>query len=157
VFSLSKSYALAGFGLGYAVAPDPLAKPLRKIANHTVYNVPDVLQHAALRLLDDPRSRTWLDEARATYQSARDLASSMVSAPHHLPDGATYLLLDLRRYVGDGGIWPLVERLLDAGVSVSPGEQFGRGFENHARLCFTAVSRERLIVGIERLERVLSR
>jgi aspartate/methionine/tyrosine aminotransferase len=154
VFSLSKSFALAGFRLGYAVAPEPLMKPLRKIANHTVYNVPDVLQRAALGLLDD---RTWLDQARQTYLGARDLASSLVSAPHHKPDGATYLLLDLRRYVGEQGIWPLVERLLDAGVSVSPGEQFGRGFECHARLCFTAVPRDRLVVGIERLEATLRR
>jgi aspartate/methionine/tyrosine aminotransferase len=156
VFSLSKSYALAGYRLGYAVAPEPLIKPLRKIANHTVYNVPDVLQRASLRLLEDPRSAAWLDEARRTYVAARDLASSRISAPHHKPEGATYLLLDLSRWVGDEGLWPLVERLLDRGVSVSPGEQFGRGFENHVRLCYSAVPKARLETGIERLEAVLA-
>jgi len=157
VFSLSKSFALAGWRLGYAVAPEPLMKPLRKIANHTVYNVPDVLQRAAHRLLEDPRSRDWLDEARRIYIDARDFASSLTSAPHHLPDGATYLLLDLRRWVGEQGIWPLVEQLLASGVSISPGEQFGRDFTAHARVCFSAVPRDRLAVGLERLERAVRR
>src|SRR5262249_46401254 len=97
------------------------------------------------------------DEARRTYREARDLASSLVTAPHHRPDAATYLLLDLQPFVGSGGIWPLVEQLLDRGVSVSPGEQFGRGFENHVRLCYTAVPTDRLRVGIDRLEAVIRR
>src|SRR5206468_9300679 len=125
--------ALAGYRLGYAVGPEPVMKAVRKIANHTVYNVPDVLQRAAARLLDDPASDEWLAGARRTYLAARDLAAGLVSAPHHLPEGATYLFIDLSRYVGEGSeaIWPLIEQLLDAGVSVSPGEQFGKGFERH--------------------------
>ncbi len=159
VFSLSKSFALAGYRLGYAVAPEPVMKALRKIANHTVYNVPDVLQRAAARLLDDPAGDRWLAETRRTYLEARDLAARLVSAPHHLPEGATYLFVDLSRYVGAGSeaLWPLVEQLLDAGVSISPGEQFGAGFERHARLCFTAVAPDRLPIGLERFERVLAR
>ena len=57
---------------------------------------------------------------------------------------------------GSGDLWPLVERLLDAGVSIAPGEQFGRAFARHARLCFTAVPPERLRVGLARLASVLS-
>jgi aspartate/methionine/tyrosine aminotransferase len=155
VFSLSKSFALAGHRLGYAVAPEPLMRALRKIVNHTVYNVPASLQHVALALHRDPATAKWLADARETYLAARDLAASLTTAPHHLPDGATYLFVDLTRHCGPDGIWPLVERLLDAGVSVSPGEQFGRGFERHARLCFTAVPPARLAVGLERLASVL--
>jgi aspartate/methionine/tyrosine aminotransferase len=157
VFSLSKSYALAGYRLGYAVAAEAPMRALRKIANHTVYNVPDVLQRAALAVVEDAGSPAWLDGARQAYRAARDLASSRVSAPHHRPDGATYLFVDLSRWAGEGDLRPLIERLLDAGVSISPGEQFGRGFERHARLCFSAVEPARLELGLERLERVLSR
>jgi aspartate/methionine/tyrosine aminotransferase len=156
VFSLSKSWALAGFRLGYAVGPPPLMHALRKIANHTVYNVPDVLQRAALRLLDDAGGTAWREETRATYLAARDLAQKHCPAPGFLPDGATYLFVDLSRWAR-GEIWPLVERCLDAGVSISPGEQFGRGFEQHARLCFTAVPADRLMIGLERLAAVLSK
>lgn len=159
VYSLSKSYALAGYRLGYAVGPPPLMHALRKIANHTVYNVPDVLQRAAARLYADAASPAWLSTARARYLEARTLAMQAVGARSFLPDGATYLFLDLRAHAKEGerGIWPLVEELLDEGVSISPGEQFGAGFERHARLCFSAVPPDRLRVGLERLERVLAR
>jgi aspartate/methionine/tyrosine aminotransferase len=157
VFSLSKSYALAGYRLGYVVGGEAPMHALRKIANHTVYNVPALLQRTALALLADPASASWLGEARAHYLRARDRASAQVAAPHFVPDGATYLFLDLSAHAPAGDLWPLIERLLDAGVSIAPGEQFGAGFARHARLCFTAVPPERLEVGLARLASVLNR
>src|SRR5205823_8449394 len=154
VFSLSKSFALAGHRLGYLVAAEAPMRALRKIVNHTVYNVPAPLQATAVRLFDDPASEAWLNDARAQYRAARDAASAALPIPHPLPDAATYLFVDLAPCCGDD-LWPLVERLLDAGVSISPGEQFGRGFERHARLCFTAVPAERVLAGIERIARLL--
>jgi len=158
VFSLSKSWALAGYRLGYVVGPRAPMHALRKIANHTVYNVPEVLQRAACALLDDPASLQWRERVRTDYRAARDLASRLCPVPHHLPDGATYLFIDLSRHLPDqpDAIWPLCERLLEAGVSISPGEQFGRDFARHARLCFTAVPPDRLEVGLARLARVLA-
>jgi aspartate/methionine/tyrosine aminotransferase len=156
VFSLSKTYAVAGHRLGYVVgAAEPL-RALRKIANHTVYNPPALLQRLAARLVIEPSSRAWLDEARRIYRAARDEAVAACPAPGFVPDGATYLFVDLSRYAVAGDLWPLAERLLDAGVSIAPGEQFGRDFACHARLCFTAVSPERLRVGLARLADVLS-
>jgi len=156
VFSLSKSFALAGYRLGYVVGPPETMLALRKVANHSVYNVPDVLQRAALTLLSDAGSARWLDDARATYLAARDLASGSVKAPHFVPDGATYLFVDLRSYLAaDQSIWAVVEKLLDAGVSISPGEQFGVGYERHARLCFTAVPPDRLLLGLQRIASIL--
>jgi aspartate/methionine/tyrosine aminotransferase len=157
VFSLSKTYAIAGHRLGYVVGAEAPMHALRKIANHTVYNPPALLQRMALDLLTDPASQRWLAEARNIYLAARDQASAGVRAPNFLPDGGTYLFLDLSGYASGGDLWPLIERLLDAGVSIAPGEQFGAGFERHARLCFTAVPPERLAVGLARLASVLDR
>jgi aspartate/methionine/tyrosine aminotransferase len=158
-FSLSKSFALAGYRLGYVVAERAPLAAIRKIVNHTVYNVPDVLQRAAARLLTDPATASWRAATQASYRAARDRASQLLIAPHSLPDGATYLFLDLARYLqpNEESLWPLVERLIDAGVSISPGEQFGRGFERHARICFTAVPESRLLVGLSRIEQVLAK
>lgn len=156
VFSLSKTYALAGYRLGYVAGAEAPLHALRKVANHTVYNVPSLLQRAALELLNDPASRVWLDEARRVYLDARDLAAQAMPAPHHLPDGATYLFADLTPWARGGDLWPLVGKLLDAGVSIAPGEQFGRDFATHARLCFSAVPRARLAVGLERFSSVLA-
>jgi aspartate/methionine/tyrosine aminotransferase len=154
VFSLSKSFALAGHRLGYVVAAEAPMKALRKIVNHTVYNVPAALQAMAVALIDDPRTSAWLDEARAIYRRARDAASAALPIAHLLPDAATYLFVDLSHHCGED-LWPVVEKLLDAGVSISPGEQFGRGFEKHARLCFTAVPEARVLIGLQRIARLL--
>jgi aspartate/methionine/tyrosine aminotransferase len=159
VFSLSKTYAIAGHRLGYVVGAAAPMHALRKIANHTVYNVPSLLQRAALALVTSPSSRAWLDETRALYRDACAEASRLLPAPHFSPDGATYLFADLSRWAPapeSGGLWPLVEKLLDAGVSIAPGEQFGRDFSRHARICFTAVPLDRLRVGLARLADVLS-
>jgi aspartate/methionine/tyrosine aminotransferase len=156
VFSLSKTYAIAGHRLGYVVGAAAPMHALRKIANHTVYNVPSLLQRAALALVTQPSSRAWLDETRALYLALRDEASHLLPAPHFVPDGATYLFADLSRWAPTGDLWPLVEKLLDAGVSIAPGEQFGATFARHARICFTAVPVERLRVGLARLASVLS-
>jgi aspartate/methionine/tyrosine aminotransferase len=160
VFSLSKSYALAGYRLGYAVGPPEAMHALRKIANHTVYNVPAILQRAAAQVIEDPQTVAWLADARQRYRAARDLTSDALCAmgvPHHRPDGATYILCDLARFVSAEGIWALVERLLDQGVSVAPGEQFGRELGAHVRICFTAVPPDRLEVGLGRIAAVLKK
>src|SRR6185503_11831637 len=109
-----------------------------------------VMQTMAASLMSDSATDEWLARARTTYREARDAASSALPIAHPLPDAATYLFVDLSPYCGED-LWPLVEKLLDAGVSISPGEQFGRGFERHARLCFTAVPKERVLVGIQRI------
>lgn len=156
VFSLSKTYAIAGHRIGYVSGAEGPMHALRKIANHTVYNVPSILQRAAHALVTEPSSRAWLADARKSYVAARDEASRLCPAPHFVPDGATYLFVDLSRWTRSGDLWPLVERALDAGVSIAPGEQFGRDFGRHARICFTAVPVERLRVGLARLAAVLS-
>jgi aspartate/methionine/tyrosine aminotransferase len=156
VFSLSKSFAIAGHRLGYVVGGEAPMHALRKIANHTVYNVPSLLQRVALALVDDAASQQWLVEARQQYLDARRLASEAIAAPHFFPDGGTFLFLDLSAQARDGSVWSLIERLLDAGVSLAPGEQFGRDFACHARLCFSAAPPARLEAGLARIASVLS-
>ncbi len=157
-FSFSKSCALAGFRLGALIGPKDVLHAARKIANHTVYNVPEVLQRRAAELLTSPTYAAWEKVTKAAYVAARDEASRLFPIPHPLPEGATYLFADMRAAMrpGERTLWPLVEELLDAGVSISPGEQFGRGYDTWARLCFTAVPRERVVVGMERIRSVIA-
>jgi aspartate/methionine/tyrosine aminotransferase len=157
-FSLSKSLALAGYRLGYLVGPPEVLHAARKIVNHTVYNVPAVLQHAAAAVLGSDEEARWRDEVRRTYVATRDAAARIMPAPAYLPDAGTYFLLDLREAVarrGEPSLWPLVEALLEDGVSISPGEQFGAAFASHARICFSAAPRDRVLLGLERIARRL--
>ncbi len=157
VFSLSKTYALAGLRLGYVVADAPVMHAIRKIVNHTVYNVPAVLQRAGLDAMIG--GGTWTDEVRATYLTARDLASGALKGiPHFVPDGGVYLLLDLRAIIGsdeEEAVMKFHDRLLDGGVALSPGLQFGTQYRAHARLCFTALPLERMEKGVTKLRELV--
>jgi N-succinyldiaminopimelate aminotransferase len=153
VFSFSKSYAQAGLRVGYAVGPEPVIAALRKMANHSVYNVPQAMQraaHAALVGGDD-----FLAAARARYRVARDLAHGRIEARATLPQGSTYLFLDLRPYT-QGDCMDVLERIAEAGVLLAPGSAFGARYEGWARLCFTAVDPDRLVVGVDRINDVLA-
>ncbi len=155
VFSFSKSYGLAGLRVGYMVGPSEVIAGARKMTNHTVYNVPRAMQNAAkcAILHGDP----WVENARAVYRTHRDLAFEMVDAPCTLPEGSTYLFLNLAEYCRsceDSSVGVL-ERLVDAGMLLTPGSAFGSDFKKWARMCFTSVPLEELREAIERLNHVL--
>lgn len=153
VFSFSKSYAQAGLRVGYAVGPEPVVAALRKMANHSVYNVPQAMQRAAHAAITG--GDAFLAGARARYREARDLAHGRLRAPSRLPAGSTYLFLDLRAYAEGGDCMGVLERIAEAGVLLAPGSAFGEMYAGFARLCFTAADPDRLVVGIDRINRVL--
>src|SRR3954469_13465457 len=65
VFSFSKSYAQAGLRVGYMTGPPVVMEAVRKLANHSVYNVPLAMQKAALAALETPGD--FLLRAREDY------------------------------------------------------------------------------------------
>jgi aspartate/methionine/tyrosine aminotransferase len=154
VFSFSKSHAQAGLLVGYAVGPTGVMAAVRKLANHTVYNVPQALQRASLIALE--RGEEFLAATKARYAHVRDLALSRVAAPCRRPEGGTYLFLDLRRWSRGRGCLFVLEQLAEAGVLLAPGAPFGEAYDGWARLCFTAVDEARLIEGLDRIHRVLT-
>jgi aspartate/methionine/tyrosine aminotransferase len=155
-FSFSKSHAMAGLRIGYVVGPAAVIADTRKVCNHTVYSVPLTVQRAALSALTT--ADAFIRRAHAEHRAARDEAVESVKARFFAPEGASYLFLDLRDHLrpGETDCVALLERLLEAGVLLAPGEAFGQGFEGFARLCFTSVPRDRLREAIARLNQVLA-
>ncbi|MCA9677964.1 MAG: pyridoxal phosphate-dependent aminotransferase [Kofleriaceae bacterium] len=154
VYSFSKSYAQAGLRVGYAVGPSQAMAAVRKMANHSVYNVPQAMQKAALGSLE--RGAPFLADARVRYQAARDRAHATVAAPALLPQGSTYLFLDLSAWCPEPDCaMGVLENIAEAGVLLAPGAPFGEVYGKWARLCFTAVDQARLDEGIGRINRVL--
>ncbi len=153
-FSFSKSYGLAGLRLGYVVGPRDAVGAVRKMSNHTVYNVPRAMQRAALAAIQ--HGDEFVNMARERYVKARDWAFDNIAAPAVKPQGSTYLFLDLSQWCDpDEDVIRVLERMADAGILLTPGGAFGSKFGKWARLCFTAVERARLEEGIERFNRVL--
>jgi aspartate/methionine/tyrosine aminotransferase len=154
VFSFAKSYAQAGLRVGYALGPDHVIATMRKLVNHSVYNVPVAMQRAALGALRS--GAPFLATARASYLRARDHARSRLVAPSENPAGGAYLWVDFRRWTGEDCM-PILEHCAAAGVLLAPGNAFGAHCGGWARLCFTGVPADRLDEGIDRINAVLGR
>jgi aspartate/methionine/tyrosine aminotransferase len=152
VYSLSKSHALAGARVGFLVAPARAVSLARRIATHTVFNVPVAAQRVALAALDDPGA--WVDAARTDFRAARDatlraLEGSGVTAL--APDGGSYVFIDFARVLDRRSLVTLLGRAIERGVLLAPGPGFGEAFGTWARLCFTSVPVDRLLAGVSRL------
>lgn len=154
--SFSKSHALAGARVGYVVAPEEVVAAARKVSTHTVFNVPVVAQRVATAAMADDAA--WIGDARREYRAARDVVvEALRGAPvdFSVAEGGSYLFVDFARALGDRPLLALLERAIDHGVLLAPGEAFGAGFERCARLCFTSVPRAVLVDGVARLRRAL--
>lgn len=152
VFSFAKSYALAGLRVGYLLGPPAIVDTIKKLVNHSVYNVPVATQRTAHAAMAG--GGEFLATARARYRAARDRARAALLAPAALPPGGAYLWVDLRPWGGDDCM-PVLERIAAAGVLLAPGHAFGAAHAGFARLCFTGVDEARLDEGIARINRVL--
>jgi aspartate/methionine/tyrosine aminotransferase len=152
VQSLSKSHALAGARVGAVIAPESVIAAARRVGVHTVFNVPVAMQRSAILALCAGDS--WMRSALQDYRAARDEAAAALAGSgmrFSLAEGGTYLFLDLAPVLGDRPLSVALERGIDHGVLLAPGEAFGRGFERCARLCFSSVPRARLADGCAKL------
>jgi aspartate/methionine/tyrosine aminotransferase len=156
IYSLSKSRALAGARVGFAVASERVISVARRIAVHTVFHPTVAAQHLALAALREPSS--WIDDARSEYRVARDAAVGALTKAGvtlNVPEGGSYVFMDFQQLLGRRSLKDLLEAAIDAGVLLAPGDGFGRDFASWARLCFTGVPPDRLLEGVSRLVRVL--
>jgi len=154
--SLSKSHALAGLRVGFVTAPEPVVTAARRVSTHTAFNVSVAMQRAAAAALADD---AFPASARDVYRGARDAAASaLAGAPirFHVAEGATYLFLDFEPAIakrgGERPLYGILERAVDRGVLLAPGDAFGSAYgASFARLCYTSVPVDRVVLGIERL------
>lgn len=155
-YSLSKSHALAGTRIGYVVASERVIDCTRRVSNHTVYNVPVTMQRVALAALGvDP---AWMDSARRVFRSARDATAGAleeIGLRPHVPRGGSFFFLDLDERLGAVTLQQALERCIEHGVLLAPGEAFGVHHARSVRLCFTGVPEEQVIEGVRRFGQAL--
>ncbi|MBS2033761.1 pyridoxal phosphate-dependent aminotransferase [bacterium] len=147
VFSFSKSYAMAGHRVGYLCAHPEVMLWLRRLANHSVYNISPSLQKAALAVLR--QGRQFVSEWLPAYAAARDRMAEAVKAKK--PEGGAYFFPAFR---DAQQAWDFVEQGLQAGVAVAPGAAFGDDFAHHVRICFTSVDGKTLERACQILQRL---
>ena len=153
--SLSKSFAMTGWRLGYCIAPPELVPVVTKI-NQTLTRCPtSIVQHAALAAFDD--GLPYVDSMREEYaQRGRAVSRGLnqiegVRCP--VPEGTFYALAQIPE--SWGGSATVADRLLtEAGVIVTPGSYYGPSCEHYLRLSF-ATSMALIEEGLARLRSAL--
>lgn len=135
VSSLSKSHAMAGYRLGWMVAPPELARHLGNLLLCMLYGAPGFVQEAACAALDQYDAVT--TEIRSIYRRRRDLVHGLLQDVPGLrctlPEAGMFMLLDVR---GNGlssndFAWGLLRA---AGVSVLDAQAFGASLAGFLRL-----------------------
>ena len=145
MFSLSKSYGMAGWRLGFVIGNADIVGRLNLVSEHARSGIFVPLQRAAIAALTGPQET--VEERRALYERRRDRAVAAIPGARcegtffvwfPLPDGVTF------------------ERLLnDHRVAVAPGEGFGSQGRGFARLSL-ATPDDALDEGIARLRRAFA-
>jgi len=153
-FTFSKSYAMTGWRLGYAVAAEPWMTGLRKATLYSSNGVSTPTQHAGLAALQIDRNT--LTAMKDEYRLRRDLLVSGLNeiglhcAP---PAGAFYAFPDVSRISKDSR--EAAEMLLNrAQVATVPGVVFGTHGESHLRFSFST-SIETIEAALDSLRRNL--
>ncbi len=153
-FTFSKSYAMTGWRLGYAVAPEPWMTGLKKTTLYSSNGVSTATQWAGLAALNIDAAV--LHDNKNQYRVRRDL---LLSGLNELgltcenPAGAFYAFPDVSRISHDSR--EAAEILLDrAQVAAVPGIVFGPDGESHLRFSFST-SVETIAAGLDSLRRNL--
>jgi aspartate aminotransferase len=153
-FTLSKSFAMTGWRIGYMAATEPWMTGLRKAILYSSNGVSTPTQWAALAAFTT--SSDFLESSRAAYQKRRDLLLSGLNElelPCTSPAGAFYAFPDVTRISADSR--EASEVLLNrAQVATVPGAVFGPHGEGHVRFSFST-SIETIEGGLESMRRNL--
>ncbi len=155
--SFSKSHALAGARVGYAIVPEAVLGAAHRVSTHTVFNVPLASQELCVIALG--HGAAWSRRILEEYRQAKDgVVAALSRVPRlsfHVPEGGAYLFVDFRPWIGEGPARALWERFIDAGVLVAPGAAFGESYASWARICFTGAPRGEVLGAIDRLVETL--
>ncbi len=155
IFTFSKSFMFAGLRLGFAAGSKQAVKNLNKMMVHQLYSPSTLAQQM---MVEPVKTREqWLPEVRNQYQGLRDLLVEKLEIDFPIPEATYFVFFPADKYLNGRDYWQLIEACLDSGVSVAPGDSFGKDFHHYIRLCFTGESPERLEVGIERLNKVFGK
>ncbi|MGH3665616.1 MAG: pyridoxal phosphate-dependent aminotransferase [Egibacteraceae bacterium] len=150
VYSFSKTYAMTGWRVGYAVVPEALAETLSKVQEPLISCVNAPAQVAAHVAVTGPQDV--VAEMRDAYRSRRDAVVARLreaGVPAFPPGGAFYLWVD----VSASGLSSrnfAHELVVRHHVAVVPGTAFGARGEGAVRLSLTT-SQDLLLEGVERL------
>ncbi len=156
--TVSKTYAMTGWRIGYGLAPEPIIGAMMKLQSHSTSNPTSIAQKAAIEALKGSQDSVPL--MLAEYRKRRDFViprlRQILGVTCSMPAGAFYAYPNLRGALNKGGVGTPLEfadRLLkEASVAVVPGEAFGTN--DHVRISY-ATSMKELERGLDRIQKFI--
>lgn len=156
--SLSKTYSVTGWRLGYVIAPAPIIERAKKVHDFLTVGAAAPLQEAiipGLRFGQD-----YYDDLLAKYTHKRDLFCEGLDAlglVHNVPQGAYYVMMDISEFGYDSDLKFCEDLAAKVGVGAVPGSSFFREPVNHLIRFHFAKKDETLNDALNRLEELRSK
>ncbi|MEO6052125.1 MAG: aminotransferase class I/II-fold pyridoxal phosphate-dependent enzyme [Pyrinomonadaceae bacterium] len=125
VNSLSKTYSVTGWRVGYCIGPPDITSAIRKVHDFLTVGAANPLQHAGAYALTLPPS--YYDELQREYQKKRDFIVPLLQNAGFkcdFPDGAYYVMCDISAFGFANDIEFTKHLIREIGVAVVPGSSF---------------------------------
>lgn len=151
--SLSKTYSITGWRLGYCIAPENIIEQIKKVHDFLTVGAAAPLQEAAVVGLEF--SDAYYDELQKLYTHKKDLflnGLKELNIPHTEPQGAYYVMVDISEFGYDSDLDFCVDLIKNVGVAAVPGSSFFKEMENRYIRFHFAKKDETLLAALNRLK-----
>lgn len=151
--SLSKTYSVTGWRLGYVIAPAPIIERAKKVHDFLTVGAAAPLQEAVIPGLKF--GRDYYDDLLQKYTHKRDLfckGLDDLGLVHNIPQGAYYVMLDISAFGYDSDLQFCEDLAAKVGVGAVPGSSFFREPVNHLIRFHFAKKDDTLNEALNRLE-----
>ena len=151
--SLSKTYSITGWRLGYCIAPENIIEQIKKVHDFLTVGAAAPLQEAAVVGLEF--SDAYYDELQKLYTHKKDLfinGLKELNIPHTEPQGAYYVIVNISEFGYDSDLDFCVDLIKNVGVAAVPGSSFFKEEENRYIRFHFAKKDETLLAALNRLK-----
>lgn len=151
--SLSKTYSITGWRLGYCIAPENIIEQIKKVHDFLTVGAAAPLQEAAVVGLEFKDN--YYDELQKLYTHKKELfinGLKELNIPHTEPQGAYYVMIDISEFGYDSDLDFCVDLIKNVGVAAVPESSFFKEEENRYIRFHFAKKDETLLAALDRLK-----
>lgn len=151
--SLSKTYSITGWRLGYCIAPEPICETIKKVHDFLTVGASAPLQEASVVGLEFDDE--YYEDLQALYAHKKDLfvnGLKELNIPHTEPQGAYYVMVDISEFGYDSDLEFCEDLIKKVGVAAVPGSSFFKEDVNHLIRFHFAKKDKTLIAALDRLK-----
>lgn len=159
--SLSKTYSITGWRLGYVIANEKIIEGIKKVHDFLTVGAAAPLQEAAVTGLEMPES--YYEELQALYTEKKDFfldGLDQIGLKHNNPEGTYFVMVDIQEFLDQEQFKGMTDlefcewMIKEIGVAAVPGSSFFKEEINHLIRLHFARGKETLQEALKRLEKL---